>query len=572
MRLSMGQRFSPSPALAISGIVFFALLASPVPAQLPPQPGAPASDVSNIPKPVTDTFDRIGTRNLPNLRQAQEITEKDEACLLPPLTLVTSPTIAAEQLRIPGKAKKEYHESCVASRHKRIADAEKHLRKAVQEYPKYSAAWVTLGQVLAAQQRSDEARTACAQASMADSGYVPAYLCLAELAARAHAWDEVLKLSDRALEIDAATDALAYEYNAAANLNLHNLAAAEKSGLRALEIDRDHHEPRLHFVLAQIYEAKGDPLKEAAQLREYLRYAEKPEDIAAVEQVLSRLAKQAIGESLPVTTSISKLFASPRWGPADIDEAIPPLRGESPCPLPLILEQTSKRTQDLIDNLQRFSATERIEQIDFDKNGKRRNSTTQDANYVAQIETNSSGYPNIREYRAPTGASHQTAMMDTGAAAFALIFHPSHLGNFQFRCEGWTEFRGVTAWQLHFEEGADPNQAFTALRVEGSLYLPRFKGRAWITADSYNVIHIETDLIAPLSQIGLQLEHLVIGYAPVQFQNRPIQLWLPDNASLYIDYHGHRYQRVHSFSQFQLFSVDTDERRNEPTTKFAELR
>lgn len=557
--------------LGLSAIVVFALSAWPIQAQLP-QPGAPASDVSNIPKPATDIFQGVQTRNMPIVRQAQESAEKDDLCLLPPLTFLTSPTVAAEQLRIPGKAKKEYHDSCVALRHKKIAEAEKHLRKAVQEYGKYAAAWVTLGQVLAVQQRSDEAHAGCAQASAVDSGFVPAYLCLAELAARAHAWNEVLKLSNRALEIDAVTDALAYEYNAAANLNLKNLTAAEKSGLRALEIDRDHHEPRVYFVLAQIYEAKGDPLKEAARLHEYLRYAERPEDVAAVEHVLMKLEKELSGESLPMTTSRAQLGAVRPWGPLDIDEVIPPVRRENPCPLGQILEQTSMRTQDLIDNLQRFSANERIEQIDFDRNGKRRDSTFQDVNYVAQIETNSSGYPSIQEYRASTGDARETALMDTGAATFALIFHPAHLANFQFRCEGWTEFRGVPAWQVHFEEGADPNHAFTALRIGGSLYLPRFKGRAWISSDTYNVIRIETDLIAPVSQIGLQMEHLVIGYAPVQFQKRPIQLWLPENASLYVEYHGHRYQRVHSFSQFQLFSVDTDVRPNQPTTKFAELR
>lgn len=563
------HKFSRGHLFAFSGTIIFAFLASPMPAQLPPQPGAPSTDISNIPKPVTDTFERYEVRNLPNVRQAQESREQNETCLLAPLTLITSPTIPIEQLHIPGKARNEYHDGCVSLRHRKITDAEKHLRKAVQEYPKYSTAWVTLGQVLAAQQRSEEARSACAQASGVEKGYVPAYLCLADIAANAHAWSEVLKLSDHALEIDAVTDAVAYEYNAAANLNLNNLATAEKSGLRALEIDRDHHEPRVYFVLAQIYEARGDPLNEAAQLREYLRYAERPEDIAAVRQVLAKLAQQPSGDALPVT---AKLFASRQWGPADIDEAIPPVRAESPCPLPQILEQTSRRTQDLIENFLRFSANERIESTDFDKNGIRHNSKAQDVNYVAQIETNSSGYPSIQEYRAANGVGRQTAIFDTGTAAFALIFHPSHLGNFQFLCEGKTEFRGVPAWQVHFEEGADPNQAFTAFHVEGSVYLPRFKGRTWIAADSYNVIRIETDLIAPVLQIGLQREHLVISYAPVQFRNRPIQLWLPEKASLYMDYHGHRYERVHSFSQFQLFSIDTDEKRKQPTTKFAQLR
>jgi hypothetical protein len=60
----------------------------------------------------------------------------------------------------------------------------------------------------------------------------------------------VLKLSSGALEIDPSTDAVAYEYDAAANLMSNNLVAAEKSALRALEIDKNNIEPRVHFVLA----------------------------------------------------------------------------------------------------------------------------------------------------------------------------------------------------------------------------------------------------------------------------------------------------------------------------------
>ena len=139
------------------------------------------------------------------------------------------------------------------------------------------------------QGRNDEARSACFQGTVAEPRYVPAFLCLADIAARAHAWDEVLKLSGRAIELDPSANAVAYEYHAAANLNLHNLAGAEKSGLRAVAIDKDHREPRVHFVLAQIYEAKGDDANEAVQLREYLKYSGSADDIAMVEQYLSKL-------------------------------------------------------------------------------------------------------------------------------------------------------------------------------------------------------------------------------------------------------------------------------------------
>jgi hypothetical protein len=213
--------------------------------------------------------------------------------------------------------------------------------------------------------------------------------------------------------------------------------------------------------------------------------------------------------------------------------------------------------------MERFSASERIEQTDIDKNGKRGKSSAETANYVAQIGNNS-GYPSIREYRSEGEGARKAAVIDFGAAVFALIFHPSHLGNFDFRCEGLTEVQGTPAWQVHFEESPDPNRAFSAVSVSGSLNLVRLKGRAWITTDSYNVLRIEADLADPIAKIKLQREHQVITYAPVEFPKRHIQLWLPETSSLYIAYRGRHYERIHTFSDYQLFSVDSTEAVKEP--------
>ncbi len=60
----------------------------------------------------------------------------------------------------------------------------------------------------------------------------------------------------------------------------------------------------------------------------------------------------------------------------------------------------------------------------------------------------------------------------------------------------------------------------------------------------------------------------MIGYAPVQFRNGGTRLWLPESASLYIAYHRHRYERVHTYSQFQLFSVDAAPTIKEPSPQF----
>jgi tetratricopeptide (TPR) repeat protein len=209
-------------------------------------------------------------------------------CFLPPLNSLPMATTSVADLQIPPKTQHEFDDGCTALRNKKATEAESHLRKALKQNEKFAAAWVLLGQVLEAEQKIDEARDACSKAT-SNASYVPAYLCLADISARTKQWDDVLKLSGRALELDPTTDAPAYSYNAAANFNLHHLPEAEKSALRAIEIDKSNKDPRVHFLLAQIYEAKGDTGNEAAQLREYLKYATDPNDIAMVKSYLAAL-------------------------------------------------------------------------------------------------------------------------------------------------------------------------------------------------------------------------------------------------------------------------------------------
>ncbi len=127
-----------------------------------------------------------------------------------------------------------------------------------------------LGQILEAQQQPEQARRACSQASEADPNYLPSYLCLAEIAGREERWDDVLRDTTRALELDPLHDPYAYFFSAIAYFNLNQLPEAEKRALKAEEIDRNHREPMVQFLLAQIYEAKHNPTDAASHLREYL--------------------------------------------------------------------------------------------------------------------------------------------------------------------------------------------------------------------------------------------------------------------------------------------------------------
>ncbi len=241
------------------------------------------------------------------------------------------------------------------------------------------------------------------------------------------------------------------------------------------------------------------------------------------------------------------------------------IQSDVPCPLPEILHGASERAAELVDDLQRFTATEEIEHIEFKRNGKLRRATNQLFSYVAEIAQAPSGEFWVEEDRAGKTDADSSQLYDTGTAAFALIFHPKKIGNFEFRCDGRTNLQGVPAWQLRFVESADPQKSFHQIRIERSVYQLRFGGRAWIAADNYQIFRLETDLVAPLPQIRLQLEHLDISYAPVEFDKRKFSVWLPQSASMQISYRGRRYKRMHKFSHFQLFLVVTEQTVKQPT-------
>jgi hypothetical protein len=246
--------------------------------------------------------------------------------------------------------------------------------------------------------------------------------------------------------------------------------------------------------------------------------------------------------------------------PPDVDEFVPPARTDVPCPLPKLLQEASHRVEELAANLQRFSAREQIEHMEVPKRGHLRTVTKHTFNYVAQINQQA-GAPSVEEFRSGTDpeVTADTAVYDTGSAAFALIFHPSYIGDFAMTCEGLAQSGARPAWQVHFAQRSDRPNQFHVLHRDNGYFPLSLKGRAWIAADTYEVLRLETDLLEPQKKVRLQREHMAIAYGPVDFRKGTVRLWLPQFTDLYIDYGGHRYQRRHKFSNFELFWVESAE-------------
>jgi tetratricopeptide (TPR) repeat protein len=200
-----------------------------------------------------------------------------------------SPTVSVARLDVPKKASSEYQKGCSAFKDRKLENAEEHERTAVQIYPSYAAAWVVLGQILEAENKPDDGRQACSQARSVDPDYVAPYLCLADFAATEDNWKEVSILSVGALSLDPTGNAYSFFYAADAAFHLGNLEKAEHDAQNSIKLDKWHHLARVHLLMAQIYKAKQDFVKQAAELREYLKIAPNSADSAGIKTTLAQL-------------------------------------------------------------------------------------------------------------------------------------------------------------------------------------------------------------------------------------------------------------------------------------------
>ena len=183
---------------------------------------------------------------------------------------VQGSTISLVSLSAPKNARQAYEKGRKADLEKKFSEAEKELNKAVGAYPRYAAAWFLLGEVHRVQLQPDLAIKDYSQAIACEPQFVSPYLGLTIIDVDRKNWPEVQRLTDQLIRLNEFAYPVAYYFNSAANLNLGQLEAAERSALKFQSMDGDHRTPKVALLLAMILEAKQDYAGAAQQLRNYL--------------------------------------------------------------------------------------------------------------------------------------------------------------------------------------------------------------------------------------------------------------------------------------------------------------
>jgi len=350
-------------------------------------------------------------------------------------------------------------------------------------------------------------------------------------------FDQAEKQAERALEVGHGEAAVVQRYQAAA---LAKLGERDKAISILQSYVGDHHADAAARKQLEKLQLAGQNAKDAAD--------------ASVEDLLQPGALTLVtAHPLPIN-----------WLPPDIDKEIPPVEAGSSCALDEVVKKAGQRIEELVVNVDRFAATESLQHDPVHDWGLDLFPQKQKFDYLVSIHERKPGVFEVQEYRTNKNPANQFpgGIASNGLPAMALIFHPHQTDNFVFTCEGLSQTKSGAAWQVHFRQRADRPNTMRSYRngMGGQAYRVDMKGRAWISAESYQILRMETQMIAPIPEIRLAADYTAIEYGPVHFQSKNLDMWLPQTAEVYSDWQGRRFQRRHSFSNYLLFSVDDKEK------------
>jgi hypothetical protein len=247
-----------------------------------------------------------------------------------------------------------------------------------------------------------------------------------------------------------------------------------------------------------------------------------------------------------------------QWTPPDVDASIPSLAQTPPCLLSEVLAFTGQRSTELVDHLQNFTARETIRYEETDEFGIPLGGATSLFEYAVDFKTRSTSLV-VAETRQAVGAASTLPddAKDAGLPALALIFHPFYQGDYDFRCEGRGSWNNNPAWVVHFAQRKGRPSRTRSFRSSMASYPANLKGRAWISADSYQVLHLETNLMEGIAMLHLKSDSVSVNYAPVHFHSQDVVVWLPQAAVAYSEFVKHRDVVEHTFTDFLLSSVQS---------------
>lgn len=490
--------------------------------------------------PISDAEDAAADRGIGalNPKAQREVGKALEALRMKKPNNARSHLEAAQRVA-PGSAEVEYLFGVYASQVNDPMEAQGHWNKALAINPRHLSALIEMGQELLNEKKPVEAMVYLKRAAEAEPSSWRAQALWAEADYLQGNRDDAIKRCERSMELG------------------HERATPLQPFFAEVLAEAGDKERAIHILQEYV---KGNPSDTVAGKR--LTQLKNPEAARPADQV------SVSGELTAVNAAATALPIPSNWMPPDVDEKVPPVESGAVCTLDEVVQKAGNLLVKLTHDVDRFAATELIVDQTINKWGVASGTEQRKFNYGVSIQEIRPGLLSVDEYRDSGGKSAEfpDGVITNGLPALVMIFHPFYAENYEMTCEGLARWNGGLAWQVHFRQRADKPVGNRGFRIGklGPSHPGALRGRAWISAENYQIVRLETDLVRPVPEVKLVAEHTAIEYSSVSFREGTVNLWLPRSAEVYFDWRGQRVHRRHSFDNYLLFSVDEQERIGSP--------
>jgi hypothetical protein len=226
-----------------------------------------------------------------------------------------------------------------------------------------------------------------------------------------------------------------------------------------------------------------------------------------------------------------------------------------------ILSNTSRSVEAYFDNLVDLVAQEEIDQQRLNAKGAVKQKRHREYSYLILLHRDETP-ARLEEYRTdsqgnPVDQSGSNVAFNT-TSGFALIcahFLPDNLPDSAFRYLGNELLDSRNTYVVAFAQL--PDRATPTNFVGGEWGSEPFlvQGIAWIDQNTFQIIRIRTDLLAPRNDVGLAVESTEVTFNEVHLPDSSSPLLVPYHVTVSSEYRGNAYRNDHFYSDYRHFHV-----------------
>jgi hypothetical protein len=272
-----------------------------------------------------------------------------------------------------------------------------------------------------------------------------------------------------------------------------------------------------------------------------------------------------------------QIYASARtvidWTPEEIIARYPELAkiqfSGSQEPLNTLLPKVAENVETFFRDFPNTASTERVRRERLRNIGTFEDRIDEKFNYIALLRPEGSGEFLREDRSSPDGKPADSrkmpggSLITSGFASISLMFHPKFLSHANFRYLGFLGSNPGSHMVAFAQKpaGLGLSGSFEAEGRSGHILQ---QGLAWVDPATTQIVRLRTDLLAPREDLSLFRQTTDIRYSEIRFDRISRALFMPVEVIVTMEFQGFIFINRHRYSDYQLFTVETFEKREKP--------